>query len=225
MKAYINVRLRVSVTYCTDLVKSSKKVRWGQSMKAQARTEREAQIAEAAYTVLAEKGFSGMSMLAIAKAAKASNETLYRWYGDKTGLFRALITRNASDVSERLDEILLGGGAAEVALETMGAALLDMLLSDRAISLNRAAAADPGNSLGQVLAEAGRGAVFPRLVQLFVRLRAKGRVDLPAPEAAALWVDLLVGDWQVRMVTGAMPPPDAEARAARVQRAVHMILR
>lgn len=193
-------------------------------MKPGARAEREAQIADAAYAVMAEKGFGGLSMLAVAKRAKASNETLYRWYGDKTGLFRALIARNAAEVSEHLDAVLLQGGDAEAALDRVGGLLLDMLLGPRAVALNRAAAADASNTLGAVLAEAGRGTVFPRLVQVFSRLRAKGRVTQPAKEAAALWVDLLVGDWQLRLVTGAMDPPDAEARAVRVARAAKLVL-
>ena len=55
-------------------------------MKSETRTERQKQIESAAYLVLEKKGFSGASMLAIAKQAKASNETLYRWYKDKNGL-------------------------------------------------------------------------------------------------------------------------------------------
>ncbi|SNS90105.1 TetR/AcrR family transcriptional regulator [Antarctobacter heliothermus] len=189
-------------------------------MRPENRTEREAQIAEAAYAVLAEKGFGGLSMLAVAKRAKASNETMYRWYGDKTGLFRALIQRNAAQVTERLEAL----PPDATSLDDLGALLLDMLLSDRAVALNRAAAADPSNSLGAVLAEAGRGTVFPRLVAVFEHLCAAGEVTGPPEAAAALWVDLLVGDWQLRCVTGAMSPPGPEARGARVRRASRGVL-
>ncbi|WP_323771107.1 TetR/AcrR family transcriptional regulator [Antarctobacter sp.] len=189
-------------------------------MRPENKAEREAQIAEAAYAVLAEKGFAGLSMLAVAKRAKASNETLYRWYGDKTGLFRALILRNAAQVTDRLDALPV----ARVSLEDLGAALLDMLLSERAVALNRAAAADASNTLGPVLAEAGRGTVFPRLQAVFQQLDAAGSLRLQPAEAAALWVDLLVGDWQLRLVTAAMAAPDAAARAARVRRAAQGVL-
>lgn len=193
-------------------------------MTPEAREAREAQIAEVAYAVLAEKGFAGLSMLAVAKRAKASNETLYRWYGDKIGLFRALILRNAERVTLRLDELPVSGAGARAVLDALGALLLGMLLSERAVALNRAAAADPSNALGQVLADAGRGQVFPRLRAVFDRLAAAGALRM-APEAAvALWVDLLVGDWQVRLVTGAMATPDAAARAARVSRAAEAVL-
>ena len=64
-------------------------------MREDNKAQRREQIEMAAYALLAEKGFQNMSMLAVSKAAKASNETLYRWYGDKTGLFKALIATNA----------------------------------------------------------------------------------------------------------------------------------
>lgn len=192
-------------------------------MRPENKAEREAQIAEAAYAVLAQKGFAGLSMLAVAKRAKASNETLYRWYGDKIGLFRALILRNAEQVTAQLESLPERGAGREV-LEALGAALLDMLLSPRAVALNRAAAADASDTLGAVLAEAGRGTVFPRLMSVFERLCAAGEVGGPPEEAAALWVDLLVGDWQLRLVTGAMRVPDAAARAARVRRAADAVL-
>ncbi|MEQ8740678.1 MAG: helix-turn-helix domain-containing protein, partial [Hoeflea sp.] len=63
-------------------------------MREETRAARQAQIEQAAYEVLEEKGYAATSMLAIAKRARASNETLYNWYGDKTGLFRALVVRN-----------------------------------------------------------------------------------------------------------------------------------
>lgn len=38
-----------------------------------------------------------------ARQARASNETLYSWYGDKQGLFKALVTRNAAKVKALLE--------------------------------------------------------------------------------------------------------------------------
>ena len=200
-------------------------------MAATDREAREAEIAKAAYALLAEKGYGGMSMLAVARKARASNETLYKWYGDKTGLFRALITRNASEIVARLDEVIGlasdGKGTGVASLVAIGELLLGVLLSPRAIALNRAAAADASNSLGAVLADAGRGEVFPRIIAVFEGLVARdgaqarlsgngdGGLRGEAAEVAALWLDLLVGDLQVRCVTGAMAPPDADSRRAR----------
>jgi len=183
------------------------------------RRAREARIAEAAYALMAEKGFAGLTISALARRAKASNETLYNWYGDKTGLFRMLIQRNAARVTEALPQ------DAAPDLHDLGAVLLEMLLSPEAIALNRAAAADSSDQLGQTLAEGGRGQVVPRLQQAFARLAAEDRLTLPVPEALGLWLDLLVGDWQIRCATGAARAPDPAARSARAARAANAVLR
>ncbi|MCP4433742.1 MAG: TetR/AcrR family transcriptional regulator, partial [Gammaproteobacteria bacterium] len=56
------------------------------STREEIRSARQYRIEEATYELLAESGYHACSMLSIAKRAKASNETLYRWYGDKVGL-------------------------------------------------------------------------------------------------------------------------------------------
>ena len=167
-------------------------------MRPENREKREAQIVEAAYGLLEEKGFDGVSMLGVAKAAKASNETLYRWYGDKQGLFMALVARNVAEFETRLAQKSRGDTLAEQ-LAKFGPALLGMLLGPRAIALNRAAAADGTGALGKALALGGRDVVRPRLVALMAELDA-------SEVMADLYMTLLIGDLQIRRVTGALAP-------------------
>ena len=75
-------------------------------MREDRKSLRQQQIEDAAYEVLESKGYGGTSMLGIARKARASNETLYNWYGDKQGLFQALVTRNAAEVKDHLEEAL-----------------------------------------------------------------------------------------------------------------------
>jgi AcrR family transcriptional regulator len=165
-----------------------------------------------------------MSMLAVAKTAKASNETLYRWYGDKTGLFQALIEANAETVAERLQAQLDEASDLHQALRDLGPLLLSMLLGDRAVALNRAAAADGSGVLGQVLAQEGRGRVFPLIVQLFKIFVDQGALHGDPMDIARLYVDLLVGDLQIRRATGAMEAlPDAALRERAEQAEARLI--
>lgn len=191
----------------------------GDDMRDEARRQRKAQIEAAAYTLLAEKGFQNMSMLAVAKAAKASNETLYRWYGDKTGLFQALIESNADRVADRLKEQLGGATDPSDALTELGPLLLGMLLSDRAVALNQAAASDATGAVGKVLAEQGRGKVFPLIVSLFEHLRERRILAGDAGELASLYIDLLVGDLQIRRATGALDALPEDALVDRAHKA------
>ena len=196
-------------------------------MRDEKKTARQKQIAEAAYDVLAEKGYAGASMLSIAKKAKASNETLYRWYGNKQGLFRDLVAQNAELVAEQLEEELAKAEHSLQVLEVVGERLLAMLLSPRAVALNRAAAADAevSGELGQALAEAGRDRVFPLLVRLLEKLKAEDYLAFDhVGEAAELFVALLVGDMQIRRVTGVLAKPSAEDVQRRSRRAAERFI-
>ena len=191
-------------------------------MRDEKKAERAGEIEAAAYAVLEKKGYEGLSMLAVARAAKASNETLYRWYGDKLGLFEALIARNTQIVTKALET----GGAAgpEEELRRLGAVLLEMLLGPRAVALNRAAAADASGSLGRALGRMGRETVAPRVAAVMARAIAAGRLGGGTPEEMAeAWFGLLIGDMQIRRVTGALEAPDAAALEARAERALALL--
>lgn len=194
-------------------------------MRDENRSIRQDQIEQAAYAVLEEKGFGGTSMLAIARAAKASNETLYNWYGDKTGLFSALVRRNAAEVKALLqDQIAAGGDTAET-LARVGPVLLQLVTSDRAVALNRAAAADPTGDLGRVIAAEGREAVAPLIGQVIAQGKAQGRLaydDLAM--TCETYLGLLIGDIQIRRVVGRMPQPEPEALTARADAALRNFL-
>ena len=195
-------------------------------MRDENRSLRQDQIERAAYAVLDEKGYAGASMLAIARAAKASNETLYNWYGDKTGLFAALVRRNASEVKALLQDQIAAGGDALDTLARVGPVLLQLVTSDRAVALNRAAAADPTGELGRVLAAEGRETVAPLIAQVIAQGRAQGQLvfdDLAV--ACETWLGLLIGDIQIRRVVGRMPQPGPEALAARADAALRHFLR
>ena len=187
------------------------------------RADREEAIATAAYGLLEQQGFAGTTMQAIARQARASMETLYRWYGDKTGLFRALITRNADEIAATLDANTATGLPA---LAQIGPPLLAMLLGPRAVALNRAAAADPTASLGAALATGGRDALFTRLVGLMQQALADGTLAGDSAEALTdLWLSLLIGDLQIRRVTGALQPLSPQAIAQRADRAMENLTR
>jgi AcrR family transcriptional regulator len=194
-------------------------------MREEKRSLRQQQIEAAAYELLETKGYGGTSMQGIAKQARASNETLYNWYGDKKGLFQALVSRNAEEVKQHLEEELQTDHDALVILETLGPKLLNLLTGDRAVALNRAAAADNSGELGATLSKAGREAVFPLLEQVFLRARDEGKLSFKHPaEAVGLFLDLLIGDQQIRRVIGRLPSPTAAYCEERTHRAVRCLV-
>ena len=201
-------------------------------MPRQNRDDREEEIEAIAYRLLEARGYSGVGMQDIAQAARASNETLYRWYGDKAGLFRALIARNADQLGTALTQAAERGERGIAVLHAVGPLLLTMLLSERAVALNRAAAADPSGDLGCALADAGRNACTPKLVQVITDAQAGGELatrrdgrEVTPHELTELWLTLLIGDLQVRRVTGALAPPTKDEIGQRSQRALEYLAR
>ena len=187
------------------------------------RQERHNAISRAAYALLAEHGYAGASMLRIASAAKASNETLYRWYGNKDGLFRAMVEDNATETRHLLEEALEEQADPHATLERIAPVFLAMLLGDKAVLLNRAAAADPTGKLGAAISTNGRGQVMPLLDQLMQRICTD--TGIPSSEATGWFLSLLVGDLHVRRIIHDCPPPSQEEIDSRCKKALQAFYR
>jgi AcrR family transcriptional regulator len=190
-------------------------------MREDIKAKRRAAIEKAAYRLLQQKGYGGTSMLAIAKLAKASNETLYRWYADKNALFKTMVESNVGATKAALEAAILHRADPLVALEQVAPVLLSMLLGDKAISLNRAAAADESGDLGATIAAAGRNSVFPLVETLIERGMESGAVVAPSASVATEWfLSLLIGDLQIRRVIRTQPLPSDAEIGSRVAAAI-----
>ncbi len=190
---------------------------------------RRAALLAAAREVLAEKGYKGVSMLDIARRSKASKETLYSHFGDKRGLFEALILDNAADVNGALGTVLEGAAAAppDLVLRRFCLALQRLLLGDAALVVNRAAiaeaSADP--DLGRLLVDKGRNTTLPRLTRYLEDQRTAGRLRFDdADEPAEVLVALCIGDQQIRRLLGVLDMPDETAMRHRADRATRRFL-
>lgn len=190
-------------------------------MRSEKRDARKREIETAAYEVLMRHGYDGTSMLAVAKAAQASNETMYRWYGDKNGLFENMVQANAAEVKIALTMMTDANAPPLEVLERIAPVLLMMLLGDRAIALNRAAASDPTGTLGRAIAKGGREVILPLLQRLMMDAINARTLSPPVEgDIAALFMHLLVGDQQIRRVIGAMAAPAARAVESQAKAAM-----
>ncbi|MDE0714415.1 MAG: TetR/AcrR family transcriptional regulator [Gammaproteobacteria bacterium] len=193
-------------------------------MKASSRERRRSQILDIAGEVLAERGYRDTSMLEVARRASASKETLYAWFGDKEGLFKAIIRRNAESVRVVLDGHLEGDAPVNQVLTEFGLALAGLLLGESAAAVNRAAISEAYSSpsLARNLNELGREATLPSFIRYLENCNTQGTLRIGNPrEAAETFIGLLLGDAQVRRLLGVMDTPDMaeiEARAGRASR-------
>ncbi len=192
------------------------------------RDRRRDEIMDIAIQVLAERGYRDTSMLEVAKRASASKETLYSWFGDKRGLFEKVIQRNADKVQAVLAHHLDGHAPIERVLADFGCALLELLLDDPAIAINRAAISEAPSDpcLARTLAAAGRDATLPVFIRILKLHATRGALSMKAPpEAAQDFLGLLLGDVQVRRLLGLLSAPKKAEMRDRAEHAACAFLR
>ena len=182
--------------------------------------DRRIQIETAAFGLLALKGYKATSMLEVAKRAHASNETLYKWYGNKQGLFLSMITRTGEAAQQTLEN---GIEAEHPLWETLNEAaplILEMMTGQQAIVLTRASVGDMHDTgtLGPALSEMGRGRIIPLLSALIAR-----HTDKEADELAEIYFDTLIGDLQIRRAMGDVPLLDNTTQNTRADRAARIL--
>ena len=197
-------------------------------MRSERRERRRQEIEAAAYALLAEKGYKATSMLSIAKRASASNETLYKWYGTKAVLFRAMVDDNAKGARNLLEEFRAEGADPLGVVRRLGPILLGIVTDDKAIALNRAAAGDvyETGQLGEAIAAGGKRTVLPLLREVFDQARAAGLMDYcDQDDVAEIYLSLLIGDLQIARVIGVQPPLTKAEINARAERACQLLLR
>lgn len=197
-------------------------------MKEQYRAQRRDVILDAAIEILVEKGYRDTTMSEVARRVSASKETLYSWFGSKSGLFQAAIRRNADTVRTVLEAHLDGCAPVEEALADVGRALASLLLGDSAVAINRAAISEACSEpvLARILVRTGREATLPFFVRYLEQCSERDLLDIDDTRAAAeSFLGLLLGDMQVRRLLGVVDAPDADAIEDRTMMAVSKFLR
>jgi AcrR family transcriptional regulator len=179
-------------------------------------------VLDAALAELGQSGYEAATMLAVARRAGASKETLYRWFGDKKGLFAAVIERNAGRTNRAVVGALAVDGDHVEVLTEVARGLVDLLLSEPALALNRAAITSP--ELARTLLAHGRHTTGPIVERFLARLAAEGVLIIDDPaDAFQLFYGLVIQDLQIRALLGEAPLPPAR-RARHARRAVERFL-
>ncbi len=184
---------------------------------------RRAQILDIAVDILVERGYRDTTMLAVAQRAAASKETLYAWFGDKLGLFEAVVRRNAARTRVKVNEYP-DNVPVESVLTDFGRVLAAVLLDEQAVAIDRAAVAEARSapSLAESVTKLGRDSTLRTLADYLERCRACGvlRID-DVHEAAETFLALLLGDAHTRRLFGVIEKPseaDIENRAKQAAR-------
>jgi len=186
------------------------------------RPERRQRVIDAAFEELIEHGYEKLTMLGIARRAGASKETLYSWFGNRGGLFAALIEANADASAERVTAALEGDADPRETLVGYATGLLTLLTSPQSVALNRASMSSP--ELAEILLRSGRHRIGPIVEAYLTRLMTDGVLATTDPaEAFTLLYGLVIQDTQIRVLLGE-PPPRPKAIRTRAAAAVDRFL-
>lgn len=193
--------------------------------------DRMQEVFEKTVRLMGEKDYSRLTMLDIAKTANISKETLYKNFGNKTGLFTAIIKNSSGSIKQPLEKMLHEQTQdVDMALTNVVFLYLSTILSETSATINRIAIAEINHSpeLASILIENGRGNVFPSLCEYLSELQQQGEIDddWETEELAEILFGLAAGDMQIRLLLRAIPATmDAGFLLKRAQRTVKLFLK
>jgi AcrR family transcriptional regulator len=174
------------------------------------RRAREAQILTTALDVFLHSGFGNSTVDELANVAKVTKRTVYAYFGDKSGLFAAMVRDLAVDVS-------LDAATDHGTLEGLAARIVYRVHSDELVGLHRLVIAESSRfpELARVLYSQGDARHIARLAE---HIRAE-RGNAPAALAEPLF-SLLLGERHRRRLLGMAPAPSAAQAAAHADAAL-----
>ena len=183
---------------------------------------------DAATEVFIEKGYQHARLSDIVARAGGSLATLYRAFGDKEGLARAIIQRRLLDLDQHLQQALnLSGLPPEAALRLIAVRIAESLVTPESMVIHRIAIGE-GQSFPDL-----RDWFFDHAVQsvrdslrlYFEQEISAGRLRLPSAMLASTHFFLMVfGDLVMRVASGNLRHPDLEELKAQALAAVDIFL-
>lgn len=171
--------------------------------------ERQQEVLTVVLDLMVETG-DGFSMAAVARRARCSKETIYKWFGDREGLLTATVQWQAAKVrAPGLPEAALSRERYVDVLEQFAMSWLTVITGDISVALNRIAithATGKGN-LGRIVLDNGPFGMARRLKPIFEMGRAAGFLDFEDVQAPfRTFFGLVVADTQICLLLGGARP-------------------
>ena len=157
--------------------------------------ERKVQILEVATDMFLSHGFDGVSIDNIVLAVGGSKTNVYSQFGNKEGLFRAVIENLCELFLRNFRKVNLSGKDARTGLTQLGTTLLKSLLLDKHIAFQRLVLAETARfpGLGQTWFDEGPQQSRLRIAALIAQCQKTGELRATNPMiAATLFHDMLV---------------------------------
>ena len=171
-------------------------------------------------------GFAGANVDRIAEAAHVSKKTMYKLVSTKAELFLLVVHEHIQSVGSPDLVPAPDHEDPRAALRRSLIALADLALSPEGLAAHRLVMRDGANF--PELIEANNRPIMPYvhgLIAWLAEQTRRGWLDLASPEwAAQMLLNMVLMDGRRNAILGLAPPPDADARARRVDQALDLFL-
>lgn len=188
--------------------------------------ERKAQILQVASELFLAHGFTDVSVDDIVLTVGGSKTNVYSHFGNKEGLFRAVIEGLCEAFLRSFKKVNLSGKDAQTGLTLLGSALLKTLMQDKHIAFQRLVLAESGRfpGLGQTWFDDGPQQSRLRIAGFIAQCQQAGQLrDTDPMTAATLFHDMLVFNPTHLSTVGR--PPTARALHRHIQDVVMLFLK
>lgn len=191
-----------------------------------AKVGREA-LLEAAAAIFFEQGYSATRIDDIIERTGGSKRNIYDQFGNKEGLFTAIVSDHAGRAIATLSLDELAPGGLRPMLLAFGRQLIDISLSPALLGVYRIATAEYARfpDLVRRFYELGPGLASATLAKVLAAAQARGEIGPCDPRAAAdHFVGMIRGNVHLQVMLGLRAAPGEAERTALVASAVDIFL-
>jgi AcrR family transcriptional regulator len=184
-------------------------------------------ILQVATDMFLAEGYSGVSVDGIIANIGGSKRTIYNYFGDKEGLFAAIIEQLCEENVSPLTHMDLKHRPLQEALSTIARIFLDVVLSPRTIALHRLIVAEAlrAPEAAQSFFDAAPATAYNCLAEYFTWAQEAGLVTPGTPHTRAkIFLDALTGDLQLRCLLGLREYPLPSEREHLITEAISIFI-
>lgn len=186
-----------------------------------------AKILSVATELFLENGYEGVSVDTVVQLAGGSKTNVYSYFGDKAGLFAAVVQEICRQIVESFVDVNLDGLALEDALRTYGLAFLRAILGKEALRQHRMIVAESARfpDIGRIWFAVGPERAYEGLATYLEMQQKAGSVRVgPAKVFAVQFLDMISFNVHMRTMTTGTALPKLRELKEIVDNAVGIFL-
>jgi AcrR family transcriptional regulator len=194
--------------------------------KSGSRVRREA-LLKAAAEVFFEQGYTATSIDAIIERAGGSKRNIYNAFGNKEGLFSAIVVENADRVLSTLALEEVEGHDLQETLMAFGLNLTAAYMSPALLGIYRIVVTEANRFPGLVKSfyQQGPGRAENRLAEVLEAAKARGEIQTQdCLRAAGQFAGMIRDNLHLQVILGLRPPPSDDEIKTSVSSAVNIFL-